>query len=173
MLTLQNHKVQNHTSASTSINSTKVPAVFRKADFCKGTVNLDLGGGKYDTATEYLKTKGVENLIYDPYNRSDEHNVKVLGRLALRKADTCTLSNVLNVIDTGAGILRALDLAEYSLKKGGICYITVYEGDRSGIGRETKKDCWQNNMKLGDYYEYVYAVFGNAHILGKMIVAVK
>lgn len=173
MLTLQNHKLQNHTSASTSINSAKVPAVFRKADFCKGTVNLDFGGGKYDTATEYLKTKDVENLIYDPFNRSKEHNAEVINRLFDKGADSCTLSNVLNVIDNKDARISALLGAWGLMKKGAILWVTAYEGDRSGIGRETKKDCWQNNMKLGDYYPEVYEVFGNAHVLGGMIIAVK
>lgn len=165
--------LQKHTSANTSINSTKVPAVFRKADFCKGTVNLDMGGGKYDTATEYLEGKGVENLILDPYNRPEEHNRAIVARLLAKGADTCTISNVLNVIDNVERRLETLRVTKSLLKTGGICYVTVYEGDRSGIGRETKKDCWQNNKKLGDYYPEVYEVFGNAHILGKMIVAVK
>jgi hypothetical protein len=32
-------------------------------------------------------------------------------------------------------------------------YITVYEGDKSGVGRETKKDCWQRNERLYVYLE--------------------
>ena len=77
--------LQNYTSANTSINSTKVPAVFRKADFCKGTVNLDMGGGKYDTATEYLEGKGVENLILDPYNITA---IDYLRRIYIHESET-------------------------------------------------------------------------------------
>lgn len=164
---------QKHTSANTSINSTKVPAVFGKAKFRRGTVNLDFGGGKFDTATEYMRTKGVDNLIYDPYNRSEQHNSAVIARLAVKGADTCTISNVLNVIDTKDGRTEALRNAWGMMAKGATLYVTVYEGDRTGTGRETKKDCWQNNMKLNEYCPEVIEVFGNAHITNGMIQAVK
>lgn len=166
--------LQNYTSANTSVNSTKVPAVFRMADFREGTLNLDLGGGKYDTATYFLAKRGVVNEIIDPYNRSEAENAIAEWSIeACGGADTCTISNVLNVINSRNGRISCLMGAWARMKVGGICYITVYEGDRSGVGRETKKDCWQNNKKLKDYYSEVYEVFGNAHILGKMIVAVK
>ena len=42
-------------------------------------------------------------------------------------------------------------------------YVTVYEGDKSGVGRETKKDCWQRNeqlifylSKFNDYIKHKY-----------------
>jgi hypothetical protein len=30
-------------------------------------------------------------------------------------------------------------------------FVSVYEGDGSGVGRQTKKDCWQRNEKLISY----------------------
>lgn len=164
--------MQNYTSANTSINSTKVPAVFRKVPW-KGGVNFDLGGGKFDTATEYLERFGVTNLIYDPYNRSLEHNDDVLAKAFAEEVDTCTISNVLNVISEKDARWLLLRLAREALKLGGCCYITVYEGDRSGMGRVTKKDCWQNNLPLREYLSEVREVFPNAHVINGMIVAVK
>ena len=32
-------------------------------------------------------------------------------------------------------------------------YIAVYEGNKSGVGRQTKKDCWQRNERLSAYLE--------------------
>ena len=42
------------------------------------------------------------------------------------------------------------DIMQY-MRKGEKLYITVYDGDKSGIGRMTKKDCWQENRKYKDY----------------------
>ena len=165
--------MQDYTSANTSINSTKVPAVFRKVYWTSGRTNLDLGGGKYDTATDFLKEKGVTNLIYDPFNRPEEHNKRVLNHAMIHGVDHCTISNVLNVIDCFEARQAVLQLAWNTLIDGHFCFITVYEGDRSGKGKATKKDCWQNNMKLKDYIDEVKAVFGNAYIENGMIVAYK
>jgi hypothetical protein len=165
--------MQNYTSANTSINSTKVPAIFKKIYWTAGRTNLDLGGGKFDTATEYLERIGVTNLVCDPYNRSEEHNNNVLRYATIHGVDYCTISNVLNVIDSAESRQAVLRLAKSALKLGHFCFVAVYEGDRSGIGRATKKDCWQNNMRLKDYLGEVLEVFGNATIENNMIVAYK
>ena len=141
---------QRVSSANTSVNSKKVPRLFKAVTWQPGTTNLDYGGGKWDTATEYLKKKGVENHIYDPFNRGVVENNRTMSRW---KYDTVTLSNVLCVIED-AGTRRGLvDLAMAHLKVGGTLYITIYEGDRSRCGKQTKKDCWQNNQPLKFYAE--------------------
>ena len=118
--------MQNYTSANTSINSTKVPAVFKKVKWVPGTYNVDLGGGKYDTATEYLNTLGVSNLIIDPYNRSEAHNDMMVDLIdIIGGADTCTLSNVLNVINDREARLDVLADAWLKLKKGGTLYVPL------------------------------------------------
>ena len=138
---------QKITSAKTSINSTRVPALFKHpaVQWQADTRNLDWGGGRYDTATEFLKELGVENAIYDPYNREAAHNARVL---AGSPYDSATVSNVLNVVQ-GAESRRSIikDVLD-NVKEGGIIYIKVYEGDRSGTGRKTKQgSCWQENKK--------------------------
>lgn len=166
--------MQNYTSANTSVNSTKVPAVFTKMHWVLGPVNLDFGGGKYDTATKYLENFAKKNLIYDPYNRSDEHNMRVvLGLEAYGGADSCTISNVLNVIDSKDGRIAALMGAWSMMKPGAYCYITVYEGDRSRLGRQTKRDCWQNNRPIKDYLKEVKDVFQWAACRNGVIIAQK
>lgn len=161
---------QQFTSADTSINSSKVPAVFNKVNWKSGTVNVDIGGGRFDTAQEFLKPKGVENLVYDPYNRSKEHNKRISDRLDKKKADTATISNVLNVIQEKSARFEVLNNARENVKPGGEVYITVYEGNGSGIGAETSKG-YQLNMKLKDYLSEVQEVFPNAYIRKGMIVA--
>lgn len=166
--------MQKFTSANTSINSAKVPAVFKKIDWAKGEVNLDIGGGKFDTATEYLERLGVKNLVYDPYNRSDAHNGSVLLQaMQMNGVFSCTISNVLNVIAEQDERYKVLMRAWRFLKEGGTVYVTVYEGDRSGVGRQTGKDQWQNNKPLREYLQEVREVFGNAFVSKGVIVAVK
>ena len=62
-----------------------------------GSVNLDFGGGKYDTVTEMLKEKGIRNIVLDPYSRPKEYleTAKTIGTI---KIDSVTCLNVLNVI---------------------------------------------------------------------------
>lgn len=62
--------MQVYTSEKTSRN--QLPRLFKKIEKWEG-VNLDLGGGKYDQVQNYFNEKGFkcENLVYDPFNRSD------------------------------------------------------------------------------------------------------
>lgn len=162
---------QEFTSAKTSINSNKLPAIFRMVSFKPGTINLDFGGGKFDNASEFLKTQDVINLIYDPYNRSSSHNNEVIK--TIRKnggADTATISNVLNVIKEENARLTVLRNVKRLLKSGGTCYITVYEGTGRGDSKETKSG-YQLNKKTADYIEEIESVFNNVTRKGKLIIA--
>ena len=51
--------------------------------FAAGSRNLDLGGGKYDIATDELASEGVSNLVFDPFNRSMKHNLEVVDALGI------------------------------------------------------------------------------------------
>lgn len=139
---------QELSSANTSINSNKVPAIFKKIKWKMGTKNLDWGGGKYDTATIYLKELNCSNTIYDPYNRSEEENNKALKET---NYDSVTISNVLNVIKEKENRINIVREALKYIKEKGKVYISIYEGDKSGVGRISKKDCYQCNKKTREY----------------------
>ena len=164
---------QKYTSAATSINSSKLPAIFKMINLPSGTINLDFGGGRYDNVAEYYSDKGVTNLVYDPYNRSSEHNAEVLN--AIKKnggADSVTCSNVLNVIAEPEARLTVIKNIYNLAKSGAPCYFTVYEGSGSGEGSETKAG-YQLNKKTADYLEEIQKVFPEAKRKGKLIVAIK
>ena len=167
---------QKYNSAVTSINSSKLPAVFSKVKFEPDTINLDYGGGKFDNVAEYLKDKyNVTNLVYDKYNRDSAHNNEVLKKVKDNGgADTVTCSNVLNVIaepEIRQEVIQ--DLKKY-LKPGGTCYITVYEGNGSGEGKANdKRQSYQTNMKLDDYIDEVSKVFPNVKKNKGMLVCTK
>lgn len=139
---------QQYTSARTCLRH--IPALHKAllhlGVWGKGSVNLDLGGGAYDLATELLAEHGVENLVYDPYNRSDEWNQRVLARLS-KGADTVTLSNVLCVIKEAS--IRT-ELLRFAARHANKTFIRVYEGDHSGKGAPTRAG-WQENRPLASY----------------------
>lgn len=160
---------QTITSAKTS--QRQVPAAFRKIDWTPGTVNADLGGGKYDDGSAYLEGMGVRSLVVDPFNRSMLHNLRVEQELVARGgADSVTICNVLNVIQEAEIRLALLIQARAMLRPGGRLYISVYAGDRSGIGKSTSKG-WQEHRPLRSYLADVLDIFPDAMIANGMITA--
>ena len=122
-----------------------------------GQCNLDVGGGRFDAATNWMHRLGISNSVYDPYNRGKLHNDRVMNR---SDYDTATVANVLNVIaekDARLDVLRA------AKTRAGVVFISVYEGDRSGVGRVTR-DGWQEHRKIEDYLTEVREVFPGATI---------
>ena len=73
-------------------------------------------------------------------------------------AETATISNVLNVIEEDAVRLKILQQANDALKDDGKLYITVFEGNKSGVGEPTTKG-YQLNKPLSEYLEEVKKVF--------------
>ena len=162
---------QEYTSKDTSINSSKLPAVFKLVQFMPGTINLDYGGGKFDNATEYLAEQDVINLIYDPYNRSAEHNAEVLDTIrSAGGADTATCSNVLNVIKEPEVRNNVLANIKKLLKPSGVAYITVYEG--KGVEGPTRSG-YQLGRRTADYVDEIASVFSDVEKRGKLIIAYK
>lgn len=162
---------QEYDSANTSINSTKLPAVYKMISFPKGSVGVDYGGGKFDNAVESLAEQGVTLHVYDPYNRSAEHNRGVLNALRSNGgADFAVCSNVLNVIKEPEARMNVLKNIKKITKSGKPVYVTVYEG--SGTGNEgPTKSGYQLNRKTADYLEEIQQVFPDAKRKGKLIVA--
>lgn len=156
---------QQYGSAGTSINKTMVPAIFGAVDWKPNTKNLDIGGGRYDTATEFLSTKGVQNAIYDPYNRPQEHNDAILN--GHRTYDSVTVSNVLNVIKEEEVRLAVIRMAFNFSRNGAIAHFYIYEGNKRGIGKESKPGCWQENRKTTTYITEIESVFGKGSVKRK------
>lgn len=156
---------QEFDSAATSINSNKLPAIYKLIDLKPGSVVVDFGGGKFDNAVEYLKDKDVTLLVYDPYNRSADHNKEVLEILKKNGgADAAVNSNVLNVIKEPEARNAVLQNIKKITKKGAPIYITVYEGPT--------KSGYQLNRKTSDYIDEISQVFSNVNRKGKLIIAI-
>ncbi|MFA5071346.1 MAG: hypothetical protein WC511_03165 [Candidatus Pacearchaeota archaeon] len=162
------------TSAKTSVNSKKLPAIFKKIEcvWTHGAINVDYGGGKYDIATDYLQEKNILNLIYDPFNRSAEYNAIVLTTLRYYPADTATISNVLNVIREKEIRKRVTQHVYDLLKPEGKAFFSFYAGDRSGVGKETSKG-WQENRIAKSYIVEIEEVFPVVFITNSIVFAEK
>lgn len=160
---------QTYTSKQTSINSKKAPAIYgmKKAiETMTGKRVIDIGGGRFDTAQEAARKYSAMVSIYDPYNRSEAHNREVIGGAY----EIAVISNVLNVIDSEAARRDVIQLAG---SKADTILITVYEGDKSGKGRQTAADSWQENRATEDYIEEIAAALPlwNIQRFGKLIQA--
>lgn len=149
------------TSAATSVRI--IPRALRLVAFAPGTVNADIGGGRFDDVTALLADKGVENLVFDPFNRSARHNEAVAARLRGGGADTATVLNVLNVIACPLARDRVVALAADALRPGGVAYFQVYEGDRSGTPGPSPRG-WQENRPLASYLPEIRAHFAEVEV---------
>ena len=140
---------QKYTSANTSVNSKRLPAIYKKINWnlFRGGVVLDIGAGKYtEHIKNYLKAWDITYLPYDPYNLSVADNLYASCRF--HEATCVICSNVFNVIREMEVIY---DLHKLITSFRVPYFITVYEGDKSWIGTETRKGCWQRNETKDAY----------------------
>lgn len=159
--------MQKYTSANTSINCKKCPAIYgmKKAiEIMKEKSVIDIGGGKYDTAIGKAEEYNASVSIYDKFNRTKKHNEKVLSI----NYDVAIISNVLNVIKEKEERQKVLLLAK---EKAEITLITVYEGNGSGVGKQTSADSWQENRKTVDYMPEISDIFDKVERYSKLIIA--
>lgn len=165
------HPYQEFDSADTSINSSKLPAVYNLISIPKGTVGVDFGGGRFNNAVEHIRDLGATLCVYDQYNRTDQHNREMLKTLkANGGADWAVNSNVLNVIKEQEARQSVLRNISKITKSGAPIYITVYEG-RGDAKEGPTKSGYQLNRKTQDYLEEIQEVFPDAKRKGKLIIA--
>lgn len=168
---------QTITSAGTSVK--QVPAILNKiikamrmpASFLAGVRDvLDMGGGKYDLLTEKFAEMKIRNWVYDPFNRSPEHNAYVVQMLTTRGADMAICSNVMNVIRDEIDRKHMLRLLQsMTNERDHKVFFTVYEGDRTSKGKKTTKG-WQANRPTEDYVDELSEVFHSVSLLKNKLV---
>ena len=151
--------VQEFDSADTSINSGKLPTVYSKLEFANGCTVLNYGGGKFNNTIEFGNANGFTDLIFDPFNRTIEWNSKIIATVYKNGVDLAVLSNVLNVIKEVDVRGFVLSVLANTLDENKPLFITVYEGDRTGYGRQTSRSAWQENRKLKEYLAEVQKHF--------------
>lgn len=164
---------QTYTSANTSVNSSKLPYIYNHIDWeyvmrktmlthgyasYYNPVVLDFGCGKYTAHIwDFVTSKGFNWIGYDPYNGHE--CVENMWELFFSPVDLIVCSNVLNVIKESEIVTEIHDLFQKKRIEQGCPYlIKVYEGNKSGIGKESKKGCWQRNESTVNYMRYNEAI---------------
>ena len=166
--------MQACTSENTCIN--RVPAVFKWKRFKEHRrwtrTNLDIGGGKYPTASKFLREEyGIDNTIYDPFHRSHYDNLFVMGLIkGGTPFDTITVCNTLNVIDCDKMMRTIIMQAARACVDDTTVFFQIYEGDRSGIGGETTRG-YQRNQPAHWYLQSIRQWFCHVESKGKFILA--
>lgn len=150
---------QKHTSAKTS--RAQVPALHRalvRAGVWEPyDTNADIGGGKYNLASDFLAEHLVGNVVYDPYNRPRDHNQAAI-KVIRSGLTTATLANVLNVIAEPEIRAAAIRLAAEAVAPNRYAYFGIYEGSKSGVAKQTR-DGWQENRKLRTFVPEIEPFF--------------
>jgi hypothetical protein len=167
---------QKISSAATSVK--QVPAILNKilqvmdhpGSFLAYTSDvLDMGGGKYDLLTARFREMGIRNWVYDPFNRSPEHNAFVVEMLTTKRADNAVCSNVLNVIKDPFDRKVMHRLLQSMTKEDGLVFFTVYEGDGSSVGRKTSKG-WQANKPTKSYLRELRKYYGSVTLCSNKLI---
>lgn len=148
---------QKYTSKDTSINV--INKIYKSYNFNKNSLILDYGGGKYDSNIIYMKNLNNSTvLVYDKYNREIAHNRKILEYCKNNIPNYVVCSNVLNVIMEDEIIDEICkDIANYC-NENTIIIFSIYECDKSGIGKVTSKG-YQRNKKTKEYIKFIEKYF--------------
>ena len=169
---------QLYDSADTSINVSKKPAGYnelkKRGEIKDGDVIVDIGGGRFDNLVEDAAEEGATVKVYDPFNRTPEHNAAVVDSVKDGQADMAMSHNVLNVIQEDKNIIDIAVQAENAIKPNGKAHFSVYEGTGKGEGKVTTKG-YQRNQKTEAYVPLIEEVFGKGNVTrkGKIITATK
>lgn len=182
--------MQTVSSMNTSINTTKVPAIWNKInwEYVKIHKNdhvlriVDYGCGKAKTANMAKLVVGNQCIDsasplkinqeyayfgYDPYWGDVNQNGVALRCLTeYNEADLCICANVLNVIDDDEEILKIIN----DVTCANYWAFSIYEGNKSGKGEYTKnKTCYQRNLRTKEYSKWFNELGLAYYIRGNII----
>jgi hypothetical protein len=160
---------QKISSAGTSISSiNKIYKLLPQLGYEKETIILDYGCGKYNKNKEEAEKHGYRWFGYDPYNRSEEENNLTSKLMKLVKPHVIVCSNVCNVIQEDSALMNVLNQIYNYASEDTDIYITIYEGDKSGVGKVTTKG-YQRNEKVSSYKDYICEFFDILEVKGNII----
>lgn len=155
--------MQTITSKNTALNQIAKTFTEKKySDLFKDAIVLDYGCGKGMSCDYCVEELQVEKWYgYDKYHEpyTDMEIISEFIRDVERgkegnKKAVITVNNVLNVLQDRQAIR---EIFHFTLRMISLLNCTVifkiYEGDRTGNGKITKKDCYQRNEKTSAYEE--------------------
>lgn len=163
--------MQQYTSANTSVNKTKMPRLFKAYKFESNSNILDYGCGKYTRhIKKFLKEKGCFYIGMDKFNQSQKQNQKAIDFSINNRVDYITCSNVLNVIKEDEIIFNIVREIREMCNPNTKVIFSIYQGKKDGIGRVTKKDCYQRNEITTEYLKFVTHKFSKFTITSNMLI---
>jgi hypothetical protein len=129
------------------------------------TKNFDNGGGTHDLNSLFLRDHfGVTNIVYDPFQRSNEHNQKALLEAAKQDFDSSTSNSILNVIDNNRARFEHILLSCQAVKNNKAAYFRVWRGNGSGQ-EQWHSGKYQSNKPAKSYQAEVENVFGKGNVV--------
>ena len=160
--------MQFATSKNTSINTNKMPAIWRKINYVfmpKDGRIVDYGAGQWKTqnlVTEFLSSvfsaacQGVYYNSYDPYWNTEQENQETLSHLTKKKdCELCICANVLNVIDDDEVVKKIITEVTQAKRWA----FQIYEGDKTGISRYSNDESnFQRHAKTINYSRFFAAL---------------
>ena len=145
-------------SAYTSIR--QIPAFVKQWKPEPGSTILDIGGGRFDDCSNYIATMGSTNYVFDPFNRTPEHNDEVKRLIDARGCDYIMCLNVINVIEQTERLELYLTILSFCSARTKTIFFQIYAGNGSGVKGSTV----QNNMKAAEYIPEITNAFPHATI---------
>lgn len=154
---------------NTSLN--QVPALFKKYTFPKDSKIVNYGCGRYpdNIAELYPNVVSYDPLYDNGHKQTSEVYTDVVNIFKyIDENDNVILmcANVLCVL-TDEQLYETLDYFSIMQQLGCIIYISIYEGDKSSIQKQTTKG-YQRNEPIKNYLDYIN--FGNVELKGKTII---
>lgn len=132
---------------------------------------LDVGGGQFDVSRNYMQKRGIDLLVYDPYNRTQEHNEKIKWMVANQKVAAATSMSVLNVVAEPEARLAHICTMKDALQINGMAYFKIWpgEGVLKGCYKPTTNSYghpgYQANAYADRFLREVQLVFGVEHAM--------
>lgn len=152
--------MQKYSSKLTSLN--QMPKVAGMIEITEETILLDYGCGRCNKFQMHVEEHGGTYFGYDPFWKNMHENRKALNS----KPNVIICANVLNVIFEDWAIENIVrKLASY----GCITYIQIYEGNKSGIGKETSKG-YQRHQKAKMYEGLLNEYFTKVERKGNIFI---
>ncbi len=149
---------QSVTSKNTSVNAKKLPVGLSHAAnyISDGDVLLDYGCGRYRNGKDFVESLGAYYSGFDPFHASVAQNALAQILIEQNSIDVIVCSNVLNVLPEDVLVDDAIKLFIELLVGGAkVVVISIYEGDRTGLGRLTGRDRYQRNELTSAYKEKI------------------
>lgn len=171
--------MQKITSANTSLH--QIPALHKSAPVIEQLntihpavrVAVDIGCGKYPDEISKFMRENYEcgYFPYDPYNMPDATNALTMKFIHGHGFRIALCANVLNVIDDNDAMEETIKLCATAVRRQkGKAFFSVYEGDRSGVQKETRAG-YQRNTPTAAYIPFIQKHFQHIERRGKVICA--